>query len=971
MRETSHSLSNYQNSQQPKHFRGGEKKVMKKSLSLLVAIAMVFSMFASVAAAAASEAGKKLEGYGVIKGNQNGDLLEDENWLRQDVAVLISRLAGKEEEAKATAKTHTFADVRGTFYNGYISWAKENGFMQGNSATNFGFDSEITYKEFATVILRALGVDTTDYSKIGELAVKAGIIGSDLNIDDKAKRGVTYDIIVTSLDVEVAGTGKVLGEVLGLPGFEKPAPAIDAKATSVKEVTVTFNKAIDTANAKFELTRSQTAVKVDKVTFSDDKKVAKLELNSKLVAGDYTLVAKGATDVELSATFSAENEKVAEIKFLGDKLALGTNTDGNVNSDQVEISFQVTNQYGDDVTRTYGSSVNFQASKGSIFSQTNGKLVIENTAQGTTYQINEQVYVSASYTSGTNNVFVNNTFSVGAQSRVDSVTVKELYHPEDKTISAGSNFSEYTLIFEAKDQYGNLITDLAKLKKDLSVFVTNPSIFDIAKDNNNANFLADQGKNKDKLGLKLKSPNTGGFAQEGTNTITFNSIFTGKQTKFDVEVTKGTAVQSISLVAPYNLAVGDKKVKVAFTAIDGNGNEVTKYDDLVDRITLNSSVPGNNFKFVKDTLTGKATLELDITNASQGTYGLYAYVKNTNSQAQVQFTIAAAPKPTDIKKVDIDRSKIIKGNPAQAVFEVKPDKVKIEDNLSRDWKLTSAYTLKLVQVSSNNNFVISGNDDNDVVTDNTIITATASGTARFRVTLTGDNTNLSYEFTISAVELKDLKNFSVDDISKFFGGADSKHAREIKVFGVNQDGEKVQLDKSQYDVFVPTARNLSYVDGKIKVTEDSTGYPFDKSSVTEETFSFTVQIQDGKGGIEQVTKSAKVSNELPKITKVEYKSDNKFKGENGYVTVQTGATFATIQDLFNNALKFVDQYGDDSKYVANVTITGDSDVLAKLSAKSGKSDVITVARAFASGDKFIVNYTIQGETSGVFTVEVE
>ncbi len=184
---------------------------MKKSLSLLVAIAMVFSMFASVAAAATSEAGKKLEGYGVIKGNQNGDLLEDENWLRQDVAVLISRLAGKEDEAKATAKTHTFTDVRGTFYNGYISWAKDNNFMQGNSATNFGFDNQITYKEFATVILRALAVDTSDYSKIGELAVKAGIIGSDLNIDEKAKRGVTYDIVVTALDKDVAGTGKKIG----------------------------------------------------------------------------------------------------------------------------------------------------------------------------------------------------------------------------------------------------------------------------------------------------------------------------------------------------------------------------------------------------------------------------------------------------------------------------------------------------------------------------------------------------------------------------------------------------------------------------------------------------------------------------------------------------------------------------------------------------------------------------------------
>ncbi len=117
---------------------------------------------------------------------------------------------------------------------------------------------------------------------------------------------------------------KKLGEVLGLPGYVVPAPAIDVKANSVKEVTVTFNKEIDTAKAKFELKRGSVTVAVDKVVFSDDKKVAKLQLANKLVAGDYTVVAKEATDAELSATFSAENEKVAKIELVGDKFALGT-----------------------------------------------------------------------------------------------------------------------------------------------------------------------------------------------------------------------------------------------------------------------------------------------------------------------------------------------------------------------------------------------------------------------------------------------------------------------------------------------------------------------------------------------------------------------------------------------------------------------------------------------------------------------
>ncbi len=948
---------------------------MKKSLSLLVAIAMVFSMFASVAAAATSEAGKKLEGYGVIKGNQNGDLLEDENWLRQDVAVLISRLAGKEDEAKATAKTHTFTDVRGTFYNGYISWAKDNNFMQGNSATNFGFDNQITYKEFATVILRALAVDTSDYSKIGELAVKAGIIGSDLNIDEKAKRGVTYDIVVTALDKDVAGTGKKLGEVLGLPGYVVPAPAIDVKANSVKEVTVTFNKEIDTAKAKFELKRGSVTVAVDKVVFSDDKKVAKLQLANKLVAGDYTVVAKEATDAELSATFSAENEKVAKIELVGDKFALGTKNTGDVNNQEIEISYKVTNQYGDDVTRNYGSSINFQSSKGFVKSQSNGKLVLAlDDKTNMSYQITEKVYVSGNYNSGSNNVFFNDTLEVGTQSRVDVVTVKELYHPDGKTISAGSTFSEFTILFEAKDQYGNLITDLNKLKKDLSVYVSNQSIFDIAKerDNNVPDFVNDQGKNKDQIGIKLSKNNLSNFTQEGTNTVIFNSIFTGKQTKFDVEVNKGTAVQSIQLEAPTNVAVGDKKVKVNFTALDGNGNQVTKFKDLDKKITLNSSFGAETFKLVENTLNGNAELQLDVSKASQGVYTIFAYVNNNGSnQASAQVNVAAAPKPNDIKKVDVDRNKVLDGNSAS--FEVSTSKIKIVDNLSRDWDLKTGYELTLEQLSGGEGYDVQNADKDGnkyVIGKDTKVVVTKAGSARFRVTLksttTDNNVELTQDFTISTADLKDLDNFSVEKVSKFFGGQNSPHKKEVKVFGT-YNGEKYQLARSQYDVIVPSADNFKYEDGKIVVV--GTGYNFGPTTETKEaTVKYTVQVKNENHKL--LSEEFVVSNEKIKISRVEFKSDNNYKGENGTVTINVtkGATFTNLKDVFDNALKFVDNYGSDYKYDPTITsVFGGA--ANKFNKTTGAASEITAT--LAVGDKFNVNYNVDGAEPASITVEVE
>ena len=225
---------------------------MKKSLSLLLVLALVFSMFASVAMAAeGTNAGEVLKNLGVIQGSDNGDLMEDSNWKRQDVAVLISRLLGQEPEAKATAKSHTFADVKGTFYDGYLSWAAENKFMEGNSATDFGWDKPITVKQFLAVVLRVLGFDTTgeNFAKVEEYAVATGLIeeGADLSVE--AKRGDTYKYVVTALDTEVGGVK--LGTKLGLPGYEVTAQALDlssAVAINSKVVELSLGTAATAAD---------------------------------------------------------------------------------------------------------------------------------------------------------------------------------------------------------------------------------------------------------------------------------------------------------------------------------------------------------------------------------------------------------------------------------------------------------------------------------------------------------------------------------------------------------------------------------------------------------------------------------------------------------------------------------------------------------------------------------------------------
>jgi len=306
---------------------------MKKGLSLLVAFALVFSLFSSVAFAATtpSEAGQKLKSLGIILGDQDGNLMEDAEWKRQDVAVLLSRLMGQEDEAKNTPKSHTYADVRGTYYDGYLSWARENGYMIGHSDTNFGFDDPITVKEFLTVILRALGYDP-DFSsgEVEKLAVELGLVEEGTDFSAVATRGDTFVIIVTALDTEVAGTGQKLGTVLGLPGYEVTDPAVTGvTALNLKQVKVTFNKPVDKAYAEttsaykvYNSDENDDLVTSDgKVELQSDNTSVIITLGEKLANGqsDAKIVVEGVKDVDgktvpkFEGTFAVQDNTVPTV----------------------------------------------------------------------------------------------------------------------------------------------------------------------------------------------------------------------------------------------------------------------------------------------------------------------------------------------------------------------------------------------------------------------------------------------------------------------------------------------------------------------------------------------------------------------------------------------------------------------------------------------------------------------------------
>lgn len=333
---------------------------MKKSLSLLVAIAMVFSMFATLVSAADEKtAGQKLQDLGVINGTANG-LDEDKEWKRQDITILLSRLLQVEEQAKVHANTHGFEDVNTSAYNGFISWAKENGYFTGKTETVFGINESITNAQFAAVLLRVLKVDVS-YEEAFAKAVELKLVAEDAVATDAAIRGDIYVSLLTALDFKI--DGKTLGNILGLPGYEITAlDIVGASAVVGNSIVVEFNTDLEAVkNADVTVTNADGVVQlVEKVTVEGAK--ATIALSDKLSNGKtYTVKVAAAKSTQ---GFEAKDltAEVTYNKAVPVSIAFGSKTVVTGKS----VSVVVKDAKGNDITADYAADLDVYSSNSSV-----------------------------------------------------------------------------------------------------------------------------------------------------------------------------------------------------------------------------------------------------------------------------------------------------------------------------------------------------------------------------------------------------------------------------------------------------------------------------------------------------------------------------------------------------------------------------------------------------------------------------
>ncbi len=225
----------------------------RKLLSLILALVMVLGVFSPVfaeetveateAKPAGNEAVDFLKEQGIIKGDNKGDLLLDQDIDRAQFAAILTRAAGKEDTAQAVAKLgNRFPDIAaGHWANGYANVAFESGWMKGNEKGEFMPEKNISFAEIATTLVRYLNIDTAGYSYPTSYIAKAIELGlfKDVSIqndyqanaprkevfqmlynaiskDDFGKYNVYKMIVLENSRVAQIGDTKIKAEVLSV-----------------------------------------------------------------------------------------------------------------------------------------------------------------------------------------------------------------------------------------------------------------------------------------------------------------------------------------------------------------------------------------------------------------------------------------------------------------------------------------------------------------------------------------------------------------------------------------------------------------------------------------------------------------------------------------------------------------------------------------------------------------------------------
>jgi len=660
MRDSSY---NFHTQTQQIFSRGGEKKVMKKSLSILLSFALVFGLFASMASAADTELTvaqkyQVLVDKGVLKGNPDGDARLDANLNRAEFATIAIAISGLAQEKPATA---TFSDVNSKqWWYGAIEAAAKAGLVEGYNG-KFDPKANVTVEQVIKVAVQAAGLEIDEKAEAVE--------GASTWAAPYIKAALDAGLIATGLDYKADATrGQTI--LVGYSVYEKLNPTVpakasiaSAKATGVKKVTVELNKAVDDTKATLSLKKGTLAV-ATKTVWAEDKKSATLELTDVVIGdGEYTVTLAGleADEIDVAtAKFTGEKEVVKSIEFVNtsEYVAYSPN---NI------IKLKALNQYGEAAAANPGSYTVYAGRDNDVFV----KLAKDAVTGDLLMTLKTDIQDSGvdRYPQGTGIIAVNvinndshvhatKTFKMGTVPFISKMDISAPKYSNGKDFIGGKGENAIINVNQF-DQYGNIVAyDAAKDPTNIR-FILNgyePQLDWVIGDSNNDDvadiklFLKDNVDKSSKFAFTVNNQ-----AGNASGEISIQSAKTANKIEFGE--------------APV-VAAGDGSILIPVVAYDANGAELS-VDDLVNeqnakRLSFSSSTANGTdvgYEFITSG-ANKGKLEVkNIPTSPRSVISLTAIIAtaNASSVASKQISVADARIPTQFKVVDEAKQKIVNG----------------------------------------------------------------------------------------------------------------------------------------------------------------------------------------------------------------------------------------------------------------------------------------------------------------------
>ncbi|MCY9660482.1 S-layer homology domain-containing protein [Paenibacillus chondroitinus] len=662
---------------------------MKKTLSVVLTSAMALSMFSSLAFAAKSSADftdlKDLDAAtkakfdamisaGIFDGVSETTFgLKDEMNRAQfaKVAALIMGL-----DVNKDLKTSSFTDVSvDDAANGYalpyIEALKTAGVTDGYAEGQYNPAGKVTKEQLATFLVRVLGQDEAAKGKTGTDATVSGwaqgyvALALELKLLSNGEDGTFGGMANATRDLLLTGAYEAKQQYV-------PAGKVSvtgAKATGAQQVTVTFNKPVDTDKATLSLKKGTSDV-VTTTKFSDDKKSAVLTLTDvKVSNGEYTVTVSGldaATVDKTTATFTGEDEVLTKIDFVnaGDTIAY---------ADKTIVKVKASNQYGENATTNAGS-YNVYTSAATftkITKDTDGTLLItldtanESTTQGVSV-------IPVTIVNNDSHITATKNFKLGTQPILTKLELGDARYSVGTTLNGkGENVKFDLNLF---DQYGGTIsydslmnakvysngnTSTSKLFGDTTViwndYIPAEDVKTEVEDNGN-----------DIPQVKISLLNDVDKAGDYNFTV-FNQAATasGKVSIKSSKLANKVEIGEMNDV----IAAGDTEVYIPVVAYDAAGNQLSM-DDLtsdenIKRIQVNvSGVEGQTTASILDSGEHKGSIKLNqISNNTKGAVSITAIIAtaNASSTSTKTFTVADARVPDHFKVVTDPAKSIVKG----------------------------------------------------------------------------------------------------------------------------------------------------------------------------------------------------------------------------------------------------------------------------------------------------------------------